>query len=74
MLALSLTWFLLRGFVRAAAFKKIFGEDTCHGGWMSKKAGIRPLFQRHYFELIGVFLLSPQPMSVVHTLHLESPG
>lgn len=39
--------------VCAAGFKKIFGESTVHGGWMSKKAGIRPLFQRHYFVLEG---------------------
>lgn len=36
-----------------ASFKKVFGGAVIHSGWLMKKAGIRPLFQRHFFELNG---------------------
>ena len=42
--------------VQDGGYLACFGETVDHHGWLSKRVGVRPLFKRHFAELVGKVL------------------
>lgn len=45
-----------RGATEDGGYLACFGETVDHHGWLSKRVGVRPLFKRHFAELVGKVL------------------